>query len=536
MIVSTVSFAQDPRISNEYFSDMLDFFDSMPRGDSAVAERYALWARDAIEQGLWAEALAGLERASDFADLSSDISYLLALARYRADRSRLEILEALEQAIHTERWNMYTSEDARLFKAEQLIALRAYAEALAELAWVDSSPAEAELSLMALANLRPVEFRRYMIESLDRYPRESGPVRVFLKFVKNEEALGHNPTREDIEILELIFRRLPLLLDDDPELAWMAAPFMRDHVEARRLLSAYRALHPPLPGSIPVALNLGVIDEQMAMEELFAFGRIQALDLAILEEVWALLRTADARTVFRRNLSVFSGVITEDANGDGIPETRAEYYNGSLTRVLHDATQEGVPQLIIFLEAAVPSSAMVLLPPESRDTPLPLGARPPAQKEAELRWERYPAVLDVELDGARYIPRPLDFHFSPFDFFHLWGSGVLFPQRDPWSAPLTRRALVFQSLRVERPSLEFDGGTEVVELSQGIPIRAREFVGDLMVAETEFLQGRPQRQRVDLDFDGQMDIIRYFRRSDRPMELEELWDYDRDIEYVYAGE
>jgi len=113
---------------------------------------------------------------------------------------------------------------------------------------------------------------------------------------------------------------------------------------------------------------------------------------------------------------------------------------------------------------------------------------------------------------------------------------VLFPQRDPWSAPLTRRALVFQSLRVERPSLEFDGGTEVVELSQGIPIRAREFVGDLMVAETEFLQGRPQRQRVDLDFDGQMDIIRYFRRSDRPMELEELWDYDRDIEYVYAGE
>ena len=91
-----------------------------------------------------------------------------------------------------------------------------------------------------------------------------------------------------------------------------------------------------------------------------------------------------------------------------------------------------------------------------------------------------------------------------------------------------------QSYRLERPSLEFKGGIEVVELAQGIPIRAREFVGDLMVSETEFLRGRPQLQRLDLNFDGRMDTFRRFRRPYRPMELEDLWNFDRDFEYVVS--
>jgi hypothetical protein len=114
----------------------------------------------------------------------------------------------------------------------------------------------------------------------------------------------------------------------------------------------------------------------------------------------------------------------------------------------------------------------------------------------------------------------------------LWGSGVLFPERDPFCPPLTRRVLVSGVLRVERPSLEFSGGREVIELNAGIPVRAREYVGELMVAETEFIRGRPHLQWVDLDFDGHMETLRRFRQSSRPLELEDLWDYDRDIEYV----
>jgi len=98
-------------------------FDDLPIRDSAVAERYAQWAKETIEKGQWNEALAGLERASDFADISSDISYLLALARSRQNKGRRLVLQALDQALYVNRWKLYDSEAARLLKADSLIGI-----------------------------------------------------------------------------------------------------------------------------------------------------------------------------------------------------------------------------------------------------------------------------------------------------------------------------------------------------------------------------------------------------------------------------
>ena len=490
-------------------------------GEAAVAERYAQWAQNVIRQGLWSEALAGLERAFDYAGVSSDISYLLALARSHEGRPRGSVLQALEFAIQADSWNLYQSDDARLFKAEQLIALRAYPEALFELSLVSESLKRAELTLMALSASRPMEFLNHMSLVLDRYPRDTGPVRIFLKHIKNEDYWGRIPESGDFTLLETISRRLPLLLIDDPELAWMAAPFLWDRDDARRLVLSYRAANEPAPDSIPVALLLGLISEERALDELFS--SVNVLDLALLGEVWELLHDEDAKEIFRRNLSTYSGVITEDYDRDGIKETFAEYRDGVLIRSDYDRAQSGISDLIIFFEAGIASDALVLIPPESQ------------RLEALVIWERYPYVLDAEFDGAVFIPRPLDLFYAPVRFVELWGSSVLFPQRDLLSPPLTRRVLVFHSLRIERPSQEFHGGKEVVELNQGIPVRAREFVGDLLVSETEFVRGSPHIQRVDLDFDGRMETVRHFRPIDRPVELEELWNYEREIEFTTSN-
>ena len=527
--------------------------DSAGRGDAAAAARYALWAKNAMDRGQWEEALAGLERARDFADVSSDISYLLALARSHENKARGTVLEALNAALVVDRWNLYTSGAARLLKAENLIALRAHAEALAELSGVGKSAGEALLTLKALSG-RPMEFRRFLTDTLDRYPRETGPVRVFLNFLSNEDSRGSNPSKDDLELLELIIRRLPALLLKDPELAWMTAPFVRDIAEAKRLVEAYRAVNTPVASSLPIALKLGVIDDNTALEELFgssgrpatetsfsgtsSAGAIStgtssagtgSVDIFLLGEIWGLLRQEEARAAFRRNLKAYTGVITEDSDRDGIPEVSVEYREGMPVQYSFDEIQDGDPDLIVYFEAGDPVRALVLIPPEGRGAAeLYKGNR----KWATIRWEQYPAVLEAALDGAIYIPRPLDLYFAPVRFTGLWGSGVLFPQRDPLSPPLTRRVLVFQALRVERPSLEFNGGKEVVELNQGIPVRAREYSGDLMVSETEFLRGRPLLQRVDLDLDGRVDTVRHFRRIYRPVELEDLLDYDRDIDYT----
>jgi len=503
--------------------------DGLPLRDSAVADRYALWAKDAMERGQWSQALAGLERAADFADVSSDISYLLALARSNQGESRALILEALNKALYVNRWNFFDSEAALLFRAETLINIRAYQEALADLSRVRRSPAQAVLTLRALAAFRPQDFFGYMTNVLDLYPRETRPARIFFSFLNAERRAGRIPGRNEMELLELVIRRLPALLLNDRELAWMAAPFMWDRNEARRLVLSYRAINDPVPQSIPAALRLGVIDEETALRELFSGN---ALDRMLLDEVWELLADEEAISLFRRNLSGFTGVITEDADGDGIPETLAEYFEGMLTRSIYDATQDGVPNLIVYFEAGEPRRAFERLLPE--------GVIAAAGRTAAIQWERYPAILDVEVDGARFIPRPFDFHYSPFVFNNLWNSGLLFPERDPLTAPLTKRILVFNSLRVERSSFEFSGGIEIVDLNQGVPVRAREFVGDLMVSETEFFRGRPQLQRVDLTLGGRMDTVRIFRDAsesgaNRPMELEDLWDYNREIEYTVSG-
>jgi hypothetical protein len=276
-----------------------------------------------------------------------------------------------------------------------------------------------------------------------------------------------------------------------------------------------------VPASLPAALRLGVIDEETAIGELFTkSGAFNRIDMALLGEVWELLRREEARGLFRRNLSAFSGVLTEDTNGDGIPDTFTEYSGGTLKQYSYDADQDGVPDLTVYFEGGDPGRALVFIPPET------------SRKTVTIYWERYPAVLEADLEGVRYVFRPMDLFYTPLEFVNIWNSGLLFPERDPYNPPVTRRVLVTYALRVERPSLEFSGGIEIVELNQGIPVRAREYVGETMATETEFLRGRPQLQRVDINLDGRIDTVRHFSRDYRDVELEELWDYDRDFDYT----
>ena len=230
----------------EPVSDRLD-----KKGDSAVAERYAKWANDTIIKGQWSAALAGLERAADFSDVSSDISYLLALARSHEKKDRGSVLQALNKAFYIDNWHIYGPESARLLKAENLIAIKAYREAMAELSMVRSSPEQAVLTLKALYYSKDGIFHRFITETLDRYPRETGPARILFEYLSNEVAAGRNPGGEDIKLLELVIRRLPVLLLTDPDLAWMAAPFMRDGAEAKRQIQAYRAVNTVQPESLP---------------------------------------------------------------------------------------------------------------------------------------------------------------------------------------------------------------------------------------------------------------------------------------------
>jgi hypothetical protein len=501
-----------------------------PRGDAAAAEQYALWARQAMEDGRWGEAREALERAADFSDGFSDLSYLLAQARFHEGAPRGAVLEALRRGRETDRWYACSPDAARLLEAEVLIGLRSFSAALRLLTELPPGPAEISLRLAALKGLGDREaFRRTLASALDLYPRDPRPVRILFEYFGSgppqvslipEQYPGENEPNE-WSLIRTALRRLPLLVEADRDLAYLAVPFIADPEEARRSVAAYRAGGESGAAAIPAALELGLIDEERAMEELFSPGPLGSvrpetlrLDRALLLSVWALLRTAESRERFSRNLSAFSGVIMDDGDQDGYPESWASFEGGLLASYQYDGDQDGLADLEIFCNQGAPEQGLLAVSPGPGEGGGELPAVPVKDEDrlkAVIRWEQYPAVEAVFLEGINYVPRPFEFLYTPLRFVDLAGSSLHYPERDPLTARITRRTLAFFSLYAERPGRNFDAARERVSLDRGIPQGAVEFLDGRVVSETEFVRGRPVVQRVDLDLDGRLETVRRFR-------------------------
>ncbi|MDR2375956.1 MAG: hypothetical protein LBD96_05900 [Treponema sp.] len=559
------------------------FPQSGDRVSAAAAEQYLVWAEQAIGEGRWDEALALLERGADFADASSDIAYLLAEVRSHENFPLLPVLDSLQQAFDTGRWERYAPSQGRLLEAETLIRLRNYSGALRALDLAGQDPSialdtgygpetntlrggteaaprsggqyAAVLRLLALKGLPETEgFFRFLALVMDRYPYDPRPLEILFLQVTGKMPEDGNPSaRTDRSLVDLALRRLPLLLegqsagDTGPPpgsrlkgissaspLAYLAAPFIRDTDQARRLVSAYRALGKPDKESLPISLDLGLIDDGQAVEDLFesaADPAARVLDKDTILRVWSLLRGYEGQDLLRRNLLNFSGTIITDADGDGLREEWVRYVSGTAMEYCRDADQDGQEELRIVFSAAG----------------LPLRAE---EGRIRIEWEQYPAVLQAELDGVRYIPAPQTMFYAPIHLSPLTGDaripgygagpGPLHPEVSPTRSRLSERTLVSFALNVIRPSAEFPGGLEHIELDQGIPRRSVEIFEGKTVSLTEFVLGKPRTQWLDLDLDGRMETIRRFREGavseENPLVYEkilELVETDRDRDGLY---
>jgi hypothetical protein len=504
------------------------------RGDPAAAELYLAWAEQRIAEDHWAEALAALERAGDFADVLSDLSFLLARVRAHEGKPRGAVLEALGRSLEAKRWNRYSAAQARLLEAEQLVVMRNYWGALGALMDVPENAEKAALRLAALKGLAesgasgvmasaPAEFRRELLAAMDRYPRDPRPLRLFFAYARNR-----NPAGNDQALLELVLRRLPFALDADPDLAWMSAPFIKDSAEAARLVAAYRTGSTSLPQngewrpnpfSIPQALSLGLVSDDDAVEELFAFAADgePVLSKEIIIELNALIVPDEARERLVVKLREFSGIITADENNDGYPESRAVYRNGVLTGFTYDADQDGLAELEVSFnpDGSPRQAAQVVLGDIEAGGNVSVPVKDEDRLKALIEWERYPSVLRTGLADTVYIPRPVSFQFAPLRFIELGSSekyaGLSFPQQDAQYPRIGRRSLVSFALYIRKPSAEFSGAIEQFELDRGIPLRAVTTLNGRVVAETAFERGLPVLQLLDLDLDSRMETVRRFR-------------------------
>ena len=505
--------------------------------DERVAQQYVNWAKQMIDEGRWKEALAGLERAADFSNVSSDISWQLAFVRYREGKSRISVIEALDRAIEVNRWVMYNENQALLLKAEQLVAMRKYSSALSILEDSIENADAVCLRLLSLKGLfsgtgtsasNPAAslelFRRLMLSAMDRFPRDTRLLRIFFQYARNRYPEPSKLQQSDMNLLDLALRRLPFLLEADPELAWMAAPFMRNAEDARRLLEYYRTggipnVHNrdfmPDQNSIPASLNLGLLNDSSAVAELFSGARgfnspvpfgIEAagdsvLDLNVVTEVYSLLRTEEGRDMFMYYLHNFSGCIFSDDDNDGNIDSIVYYRSGVIQEYLLDLDQCRVYELKIKFSSGIPASSEYLV----------LGQA----SFAKIIWERYPYVEQAAFEEEQFNFRPADFQYAPVSFAALGGSknyaGFTYPVLSR-QFELTRRTLVSFCVSLTRASAEFDGAVEKIFFEKAFPVQAFEKLEEKYISFTEFERGFPVIQYLDMDLDGRMETIRRFHR------------------------
>ena len=542
------------------------------RDDSEVALQYVKWIKVAVDEGRWTEAAAALVRAGDFANVLSDIPYLNAVVYNRLGESRILVVDYLNRAIEINRWVTYNENLALMLRAEMLLVMRDYWGVLSSVSSIGDNAAgnaqmRADATMLRLLALRgmaasndavydPVQamaqFRSQVLIAMDRFPRDPRPLRIFFEY-----ANGRKPqpselpvmvaelsdergslTEGDFTLLELALRRLPFLLETDPELAWMAAPFISDTEAARRLVASYRSgslsqsfsgVFKPNPASIPIALNLGLIDDRVAAEELFS---VTADDEKLVHNInniintYNLLRSEEGREFFTRRLLSFTGTIYSDIDNDGYIDSQVRYISGIIQAFEYDRNQSNVfDLLILFTSDGIPDYTRVYITGH--------------KLFAHVSYERYPSVEQIILGNPlagntdTFKFGPADFQYSPVSFIELCGSnnlkGLLYPVLAHQFTDLTYRSLVSFCSSLTRPSLEFEGAIETIYMNRGVLLQAVELLNGKQISVTEFERGLPVIQHVDLDFDGRMETIRRFRRPPADYIWQDMFDYRRLI-------
>jgi len=521
------------------------------RDDSAVAQQYYRWVEQAVNEERWDDARAALVRTRGFENVSSDLSFMRASVSVHFGDKRTDVIEALDTAIQTNRWVFNNEVDALLLKAEMLLVLRQYRQLIACTDQIDAregiistsqiSANAAMLRLLALQGLalgrEPAsdpgfalaQFRSQLLVTMDRFPRDSRPLKIFFQYARNRRPQPSELPEADINLLELVLRRLPFLMENDPDLAWMAAPFVRNIDDARRLLGSYRAMTTsPAKESIPIALNLGLIDDNTAIEDLLSIDNQDALpeiNIDVITDTYKLLRSEEGRVRFTQRFLVFSGFIVKDLDNDGINECYALYENGNIIKFAYDKEQNNDNYLLISeLENNSPLEGVVLLTGQNNS--------------ARITWERFPSVKEIIFgdplsnSNERFAFAPADLQYAPVEFVEIGGSnnlrGLLFPVPSQQYMPLTMRTIHSFCTSYTRPSLEIDGAAETIRMSRGVILQSIEtMTNGRQVSVTEFERGLPVIQHIDLDLDGRMETIRRFRRPGHNYVWRDVFDYRR---------
>ncbi|MDR3311715.1 MAG: hypothetical protein LBS64_01085 [Spirochaetaceae bacterium] len=203
---------------------------------------------------------------------------------------------------------------------------------------------------------------------------------------------------------------------------------------------------------------------------------------------------------FRTFLDSFSGTITEDTDGDTIPNVTITYERGRPARIICDPNQDGFPGWDMACDYGTPRDVIL-------------------QDSRILRYGDYPALASAEIPQGITVTfrrgglawTPVNIYLSPVLFNAPGEFHFFIPEPVPRVDPLIQRHL-FAAAGTVTVALEGPAGRRVVFTQvNGQPAYGEYFHGSTLFARAEFTGGILTLRRVDTDGDGIFERLEEYR-------------------------
>jgi hypothetical protein len=440
------------------------------------------------ERGEGDEARKMLEEAVELDGRSSDALYALSLAIPPGRRKD----SLLERAVASGNWQGRSADEAAVDLAETFIRRREYAKAEALLRGRGRDGPRFALALCRAAFFagKRAIYESRLDEAVSSYPDDQRIIRFWIE--RAEPALAF-----DAKILKRLGPRIgeAALADGEIRIHW--ARLRAGSEEGLDILKAALASGEKSRLAIAAYAARGLMDGVSAVVSFFGlhpsnptYGEIESLAKA--------LAPGEGKTALGKRLSSYSGLIAEDREGDGFPESSVTYLNGELQSAALDSDQDGEADRSARFIDGLPMTV------EMKD----------AGGGIRFIYARYPEIKAVEYDRVDFkrsydlkaggLSLPVISYAFPFraDGVEMrkpiFQDGALEPSEEG-----VMRAAV-RSVQ-DGPGLGADRLLVHTELRDGFPLREESYRGSVLVETIDFISGKPLRGDRDSDGDGRLE-------------------------------
>lgn len=494
-------------------------------------------------EGDFKKAFLHAQLGSTYAPAVADFPYLQALCGKRAGFPFEDCLSNAESTFASGmKWQRYTEEDAKLLCAELNLKMLNYDEALRLIESIKFHNADSDfITASALYGLKKTEkAERIISQSLDKYGFEPRFIKLFFL---QERGIKQNLFAKDLskKILSILY----LWKNDYSELLPLAAAFEHNSFVNVHNLKMYRVMHLPFSkteniediyfrsDAILACLHHGIIDEDTAVDEFFDLSTfftepiskekilIPAVFKTHLTELCSMVGSPKIRERIKEILKNYSGVVAEDANKDGILESKIFYRNGRPFSAVFDPFQRGYPRFIVECNFGIPKSITG------------------KNSEYKILFDEYPFASSFLKKDTAYVFRPLALKWQPILLEEL--NLMLFSKKEknnsffilkarPEARELTEQSLVYYALYSEK-SIAEKNESEKIFFDKGIPFLAGKRADGMLISVTNYKNGIPAIEKADSDADGYFEVIKKFDEKGSVISISV--DLNKDKSFAY---